>query len=508
MICHGGDHRVICLPRPVLSSLFELSSGITASPNALTMLRNVMNDTQAAGAALLHLVACLLLLALLLQLPISQNRMFRTAAGLVITFVTLLSHPPVYASDTQIFSPVLAFLCAQIALTMLHWTFLQPLDRRPSMLDVVFSHMKFSMHGVRKVYQRSLRKASEKAGSSTSSGTAAAAERSTACTANATTDPARSRMPHQGAVRAFNRKDNPSLTSHRDDQPWVFAVLKALEAVVKVSLWYDLTFYILCSVSNFCDPANSGTALFGSIRKATAAAAGGSFVQRLGPGAAAYLPLCLYSILAAAPMGMQLNLVYCWVDLVLHVAAGAVPQLRQYCAELPFSAFNRPWATTSLKELWGIRWHQFLRFYYEGLGYATVDKILWLWREDGRVASLRSIMRGASAFFISAITHEYVTWAAYGAFTGCYMAFFGLQFVAVMVEGAFVSAVAPHLPAILQRYSKLFGRIYGWTVCGLMAPLFFEPFRVTGFYSRCAIHPFGTSLTAKAVSWLQAAARG
>jgi hypothetical protein len=116
-------------------------------------------------------------------------------------------------------------------------------------------------------------------------------------------------------------------------------------------------------------------------------------------------------------------------------------------------------------------------------------------------------MRGASAFFISAITHEYVAWAAYGASTGYYMAFFGLQCFAVMVEGAFVSAVAPHLPAFLHRYSKLLGRIWTWTVCGLMAPLFFEPFRVTGFYSRCAIHPFGASLTAKVASWMQVAAR-
>jgi hypothetical protein len=276
---------------------------------------------------------------------------------------------------------------------------------------------------------------------------------------------------------------------------------------VRISLWYDLTFYILCNISNFCDPANSGTALFGSIRHVTAAAASGSFGQRLGAGAAEYLPLCLYSLLAALPMGLQLNLVFCWVNLLLHLTAVFVPQLRQFCAELPFSAFRKPWISTSLKELWGIRWHQFLRFYYEGLGYATVDKILWLWREDARVSQLRGIMRGASAFLISAITHEYVTWAAYGAVTGYYMAFFGLQFVSVMVEGAFMSVVAPRLPASLRRYSKLFGRIWTWAVCGLMAPLFFEPFRVTGFYSRCALHPFGISLTAKVASWMQAAAR-
>lgn len=63
-------------------------------------------------------------------------------------------------------------------------------------------------------------------------------------------------------------------------------------------------------------------------------------------------------------------------------------------------------AAKSISELWGYRWHQFLRFYFEGLGYTTVDRML----PKGNAVSpgLRSSLHSVVAFLMSGVMHEYI----------------------------------------------------------------------------------------------------
>lgn len=173
------------------------------------------------------------------------------------------------------------------------------------------------------------------------------------------------------------------------------------------------------------------------------------------------------------------------------------PQLRLFCAQLPASAFDRPWATRSLRELWGRRWQQFLWFYYEGLGPKAVDGLLSVLPASWSVpAAVHGGLVAAAAFGLSALSHEYVTWASYGTLPGCYLAFFGLQWLAVLLETAAVAGRRQ------QQHYRLWTRCWAWFVCVLTAPLFFEPLQVSGFYSAPhAFHPFGASVTSVVASW-------
>lgn len=263
-------------------------------------------------------------------------------------------------------------------------------------------------------------------------------------------------------------------------------MLAAAVAVLRVSLCYDVSFYLLCRATQYCDPVGSSTPLEG-VRQA--GERGGLVAQT-----AAYLRQCGPALLAGLSMGLQLNLVYSWVVLLLCVAAFASPQLRLFCAQLPASAFDRPWATSSLREVWGRWWQQFLRFFYEGLGAKAVDGLLGMLPASWPVpAALHGGLVGAAAFGISALSHEYVTWAAYGTLTGRYLAFFGIQWLAVLLE----SAVAGQ-----QQQHRLWTRCWAWSVCVLTAPLLFEPLRVSGFYSDHPFYPWGgASVTSALVSW-------
>jgi hypothetical protein len=63
-----------------------------------------------------------------------------------------------------------------------------------------------------------------------------------------------------------------------------------------------------------------------------------------------------------------------------------------------------------------------------GLGYTAVDKLLP--KKKAVPTDIRASLQVMSAFFMSGLSgliHEYMTWAAFGSLTGCYMVFFGLH---------------------------------------------------------------------------------
>lgn len=194
--------------------------------------------------------------------------------------------------------------------------------------------------------------------------------------------------------------------------------------------------------------------------------------------------------------------------------------------------------------------HQFLRFYFEGMGYAAVNHLL----PKGKAVSpgMRSSMHTVAAFSMSAIMHEYLTWAAFGTVTGCYLAFFGLHCVAVLLEGwapfmckAAVTAVRrQHQPSATSTYSRTSQdavdtsltpaeapasstgnpklaagtttasksasmasrwtkRVWAVAVMVLLSPLFVEPYRAAGYFDERAWHPFGAPVTPLVLNWAQ-----
>lgn len=258
-----------------------------------------------------------------------------------------------------------------------------------------------------------------------------------------------------------------------------------------------------------------------------------------------FVAVCIFSYAAGSVLPLQMDVIFCCLRCALLVGALAMPQLGDMAAQLPQHAFNWPGASRSISELWGFRWHQFLRFYFEGLGYATADKLL----PKGKATSLglRSSMHTVSAFFMSAVMHKYLTWAAFGTVTGWFCAFFGLHCTAVLLEGwgplilkavlqgfgkssskaaaeeaavpavaasagaakpggAAVGAAAPPAAAA-RKCSRIMPpwamRLWAVSVMLLLSPLFVEPYRSQGYFAQRAWHPFVVPITPKVVAWVQ-----
>jgi hypothetical protein len=219
---------------------------------------------------------------------------------------------------------------------------------------------------------------------------------------------------------------------------------------------------------------------------------------------------------------------------------------------MPKRAFNWPVAAGSVSELWGFRWHQFLRFYFEGLGYGMVNAVL---PKGMAPQALRASMRCVASFAMSGILHEYLTWAVFSSITGWHMAFFMLNCVAALLENwapmivaaccnkAWVDArtsssngdrcaVTAHVTAKVpgkgtksgsgnssQRSSssaegfngyRVHAMLPGWlkhtitlSFFILLGPLFVEPYRAGGFFAERAFHPFGELLTPQMLGWVK-----
>jgi hypothetical protein len=179
-----------------------------------------------------------------------------------------------------------------------------------------------------------------------------------------------------------------------------------------------------------------------SASPSTAAAAYGGWMERLCAFVASYLQLCLFGIPAALLLGLMMEAEYSCIKLACSILGLLSPSLRLFALELPAYAFHKPWAAASLTELWGTRWHQFLRFYFEGLGSSLVDKLCGADVCNVDVSRrFRAGLRVVAAFVMSGFAHEYLVYAAFGKVSGTYMVFFGLHCLAVLMEGS-----APHIP--------------------------------------------------------------
>jgi hypothetical protein len=309
-------------------------------------------------------------------------------------------------------------------------------------------------------------------------------------------------------------------------------------------LLYDVIFWVSCTTNpEWCDAATCNIPAFGSIRTAAAAAAGKGAVHIAVAKVAAYLRLCMQGWCPFMLLILGIDIGYLWIKLAVHVVATAFPDARQFARQLPNHALQRPWAAPSLRDYWGVRWQQFSRFHFEHLGYPTVDKLL----PTAAPAALRAMLHTVAAFGMTALTHTYMNSAAFGSYTSSYFVFFGVHCLALLVEGWSSFVVVPVLQKVSRaRHShshtapggdsdpvapehvspgstaakpvtlvnrhggndplwvRVLGHVWVWSVLVLASPMFFEPMRAGGFYSRAAYHPFGRPLFPRLLSWLAA----
>lgn len=156
---------------------------------------------------------------------------------------------------------------------------------------------------------------------------------------------------------------------------------------------------------------------------------------------------------------------------------------------------------------------------------------------------VRSSLHVGSAFVMCGLIHEYLTWAAFRHVTECYMSFFGLHCMGVLLEALVQQCTKRpamhHVPAKAGELisSKPHGRADGaaepagpqgpaaacirvegssasdlqtgpghaygvsssglllhcwaWVYCVLTSPLFLEYYRAGGVYGQRAFQPFG-----------------
>lgn len=450
-----------------------------------------------------YLPLCMLLLALFLQLPVSKHRSLRAATGLLLTIFMLATHPRTYASDNQVLGLSLACVCAEIAWTILHWSLLELLHTQPSVLEVLLSPIQHIGYGVRKGYLRSMRMRDSAAQARHQA--KAVCRKQGAKRPPVVTDAARDTAA-AAADHGFNAIVERQQTCHAanikstDSQLRAHGVFEVAQRLLMICMLYDLVQYTLCSVSGMCDVSTGSTnsaKLFAPMLGAPGATAVPVAwflrVQRIGFEAVVYLQLCVFSVVAALLMGLMVEIEYHCILLSLSILAFKSPGACQFASKLPRHAFNKPWASVTLTELWAFRWHQFLRFYFEGLGYSAADALM----PKGAAASpgLRASLHLAAAFCMSGLTHEYLIWGAFGRVTGYYMAFFGVHCLGVLLEGWAAGVVNVRSTAVK--------RCWTWAVCVLSAPLFFAPLRAAGVYSRCPFNPFGVANAPAAVGWLE-----
>lgn len=490
---------------------------LTAKTHALgAMIESFITPyTLEAIASFGYIMLCLLLLALCLQLPFAAKRLPRSLMGLSITCFTWTTFPHTITSETQPFGLILAFMCCGVGWTMLYWALVGPLDRTPSLLEVLSSYIQHSAYGVRKGHAKYLRAV----GKAQVPGT----KHAVSTGRDGSGSPAAERAP----AGPFKSSEAPA--SYRGS--WLLAILRCLSALLLVSVVYDVVFFVMCRVNNWCDPAINSPVPFDSIRKAAAATNGGLW-QQAGAAVAAYLMLGARGLLPFFLLLMAIDIGYGWINLSVHVAALASPGMRSFASQLPFHALHSPWAAASMREYWGFRWQQCSRFHFEHVGYPAVDKLL----PNAVPLALRAGLHAAAAFFMSALTHEYMNWAVYGYFSGYYFVFFALHCLAAVGEVLLPAIAGPFLQKtrLAARPVRASGtdtgsavgagmhqtaagpgrvwcvlvwvlkRCWVWAVLVITSPCFFEPMKAGGFYCRSAYYPFGKPLTPRLLAWLTA----
>lgn len=457
--------------------------------------KHFLRDACLGQLSYAYYAVCVLAMACFLQTDISQQRMPRTAVGLLITASLLVVQPFIYYSPSQTWGIGLSSCCCLAAWSLLHWTFMEQLSSKPSLLSVCLSVVTHPMSGVIKVYQRMQPKRAP-------------------ATKPSTGMQLRSGRP----LVVVDAAGDMDLIQGPPAQGLLSTLFKSLVTMLAVCVSYDVGLYLLCAISNGMCLA-TGTP-------------------------SSFLAVCVFGYIAGSLLPLQMDIMYCCMRSCMYACAFAWPALADYADQLPRHAFNWPGASSSISDLWGWRWHQFLRFYFQGLGYTTVDKLL----PKGKAVSpgLCWTLHTVSAFFMSGIMHEYLTWAAFGTVTGFYMAFFGLHCAAILLEtwgpfilkhamqgmqhikrgvsdaSADITDQAPTAPSPARRRSSKASSGGGaakkpvrimpawvlrcWTVVVmlLLSPLFVEPYRAAGYFAERAWHPFlGISVTERVVGWAQ-----
>lgn len=191
------------------------------------------------------------------------------------------------------------------------------------------------------------------------------------------------------------------------------------------------------------------------------------------------------------------------------------------------------------------RWHQMLRFYFEGLCNRAVDALL----PKGKAVppALRGSAKVVAAFTLSGAMHEYQLWAAFGSLSGWNMAFFAAHCAVVLLEnwvpavakallspkkprgahkahhhgggsprhhdaarphggrssggGSFVRSPVLHRVRVILKAGL--AHVWALSVMALLSPLFMEPYRVAGTFGHRAFHPLGFPLTPHVVGYAQ-----
>uniref|UniRef100_A0A383WCN1 Wax synthase domain-containing protein n=1 Tax=Tetradesmus obliquus TaxID=3088 RepID=A0A383WCN1_TETOB len=244
--------------------------------------------------------------------------------------------------------------------------------------------------------------------------------------------------------------------------------IEAWLAVLRALVTYDVSYALLCSASGCLCTA---TALQPA---AIPASSMGLFRALLGQ----KLGYLVFSMAAGTLLSLQMEIAYSLTRATLLMVGDG-----ELAGSLPLRAFNSPHMASSITDLWGNRWHAFLRYYFEGLGYKLADSATAAWPLVKRLVP-RSTARTLVVFAMSGLLHEYLTWAAWGVITWSYMAYFMLHCLALLTEG-YAAAAFPKLAAATPSWAS---RAWALSVMLLLAPLFTEPYRQHGYFAH-TFHP-------------------
>jgi hypothetical protein len=288
-----------------------------------------LEDAWLAQLACLHYALCVFAMACFLRSSMAQSsRPARIAFGLLDTAVLLFVQPFIYASPTQTYGIGLASCCCLAAWSLLHWSFMEPLHSKPSVLSVCLSVVTHPMAGVIKVHQRLRPRPAHSKASSTGR---------PLVVVDATT----------GDMQLLSEPTGSTLLSR---------LISSLATMLGVCICYDAGLYLLCTFSSgMCSPASAPAA---------------TTTWRT------FLATSVFSYAAGSLLPLQMDIMFCLLRACMYAGAFVHPPLGDYADQLPPHAFNWPAAAGSISELWGRRWHQFLRTYFQGLG--PVLQTSWL----------------------------------------------------------------------------------------------------------------------------------
>lgn len=433
-----------------------------------------MNNVLLAVASMVFERFSILAFALLLQRPLAQKPAHRWLAGILMCSAILVIQRYIYFTPTQTLGLHCASAGVLAAFAVLHWTFLEDPNKKPTVMEVCLSPAKHVLEGVIKAHQRSLKQ----------------------------------------QAQPSSQPGNSSPSVHT----WPLLHEAVVTWLISAAA-HEFGQYFLCYFGNgMCNSTYSSPS---------------------------WLASCAFAFPAALLLTQQLEVRYGHIRIAMIILGLKIPVLAELAAQMPTRAFKWPVAATSVSEFWSMRWHQFLRFYFQGLGGAAVNAVF-----PNGPATLRTSMQCVAVFVISGLMHEYLLWAVFDAVSGWHMAFFMLNCAVVLFENSkwvqqLLATCVPRkwLPpnaavdsngqpgtATAQVTSKASGAgipagsgsnsnnsaskssssngasvvssssiavpawlKHAWALSffTLLAPLFLEPFRKGGLFAERAFYPFG-----------------